>query len=626
MTKRPSAGHGSDTTDTEDRDGVASSSIGAATSAGPATSTGTTTSLDDVTLPDADGTRPSAVSRFLRGALWGLFGWFLPTFLLWLVVATCMFMFSMENTTSLTAAIMPVSAATVLTAQGVGVRYQFLDVSVIPLLATIIYLVSGYAFARRLKDGAAPLVGFAAVWVALDMFVYGRSPLAASDAWPVALGKFLVVALVVLVLAHGARAYRAAIEAIKTRVSAPLARTVDLSFRIARVFALVMAAVGVVTFVTWLVAGFDAMRTVASFIGMGNASFWAAFVLSLLWMPDMCLWALSWSAGAGFRIGSLATFTMWQGDARELPAIPIFGILPQPVPDAMATLALESAPAVTAFLIAVAFMLSKKRIDIFHRRLKKRPRLASPRSIVDILLSFVTMCLSCIWIVVGCFIAFSLSCGSLGTERLAQLGVTDVAESTRALARPAAIGFFCAFLLMVIVSCIIELTTVLRARRQAALRREADTDLDAIARSVRTSRSAERDAERHASNSRRVARSARGLHDGAGDDSAGGAARSDDAPDGAGDGIPSSSDNGAPAFGAAPSDVAGGFTRGYDDAMRRAGRTIHSTAHATVHATAAPRSVREALDSADFPSESSLHLPETDGADGTNGADEASRG
>lgn len=626
MTKRPSAGHGSDTTDTEDRDGVASSSIGAATSAGPATSTGTTTSLDDVTLPDADGTRPSAVSRFLRGALWGLFGWFLPTFLLWLVVATCMFMFSMENTTSLTAAIMPVSAATVLTAQGVGVRYQFLDVSVIPLLATIIYLVSGYAFARRLKDGAAPLVGFAAVWVALDMFVYGRSPLAASDAWPVALGKFLVVALVVLVLAHGARAYRAAIEAIKTRVSAPLARTVDLSFRIARVFALVMAAVGVVTFVTWLVAGFDAMRTVASFIGMGNASFWAAFVLSLLWMPDMCLWALSWSAGAGFRIGSLATFTMWQGDARELPAIPIFGILPQPVPDAMATLALESAPAVTAFLIAVAFMLSKKRIDIFHRRLKKRPRLASPRSIVDILLSFVTMCLSCIWIVVGCFIAFSLSCGSLGTERLAQLGVTDVAESTRALARPAAIEFFCAFLLMVIVSCIIELTTVLRARRQAALRREADTDLDAIARSVRTSRSAERDAERHASNSRRVARSARGLHDGAGDDSAGGAARSDDAPDGAGDGIPSSSDNGAPAFGAAPSDVAGGFTRGYDDAMRRAGRTIHSTAHATVHATAAPRSVREALDSADFPSESSLHLPETDGADGTNGADEASRG
>ncbi|MFR0555605.1 DUF6350 family protein [Pseudoscardovia radai] len=626
MTKRPSAGHGSDTTDTEDRDGVASSSIGAATSAGPATSTGVTTSLDDVTLPDADGTRPSAVSRFLRGALWGLFGWFLPTFLLWLVVATCMFMFSMENTTSLTAAIMPVSAATVLTAQGVGVRYQFLDVSVIPLLATIIYLVSGYAFARRLKDGAAPLVGFAAVWVALDMFVYGRSPLTASDAWPVALGKFLVVALVVLVLAHGARAYRAAIGAIKTRVSAPLARTVDLSFRIARVFALVMATVGIVTFVVWLVVGFDAMRTVASFIGMGNASFWAAFVLSLLWMPDMCLWALSWSAGAGFRIGSFATFTMWQGDAHELPAIPIFGILPQPVPNATATLALESIPAVAAFLIAVAFMLSKKRIDIFHRRLKKRPRLASPRSIVDILLSFVTMCLSCIWIVVGCFIAFSLSCGSLGTERLAQLGVTDVAESTRALARPAAIGFFCAFLLMVIVSCIIELVTVLRARREAAQRLETDTDLDAIARTVRTSRSAERDAERHASDSRRVARSARGMHDGA--DRNGASYGADAALGSEEGGAPRSDDD------AAASDVAGGFTEGYDDAMRRAGRTVRSmgrgvSASGASHTLAAPRSVREALDSADFPSESSLHLPEageTDGAHRDDGAGTPSQG
>ena len=63
------------------------------------------------------------VAELGRGLIAGLLGWFLPSFFLSLLCGICTLLFSVESTTSLTGAIMPLATASVLLSQGVGVRY-----------------------------------------------------------------------------------------------------------------------------------------------------------------------------------------------------------------------------------------------------------------------------------------------------------------------------------------------------------------------------------------------------------------------------------------------------------------------------------------------------------------------
>ena len=66
---------------------------------------------------------------------------------------------------------------------------------------------------------------------------------------------------------------------------------------------------------------------------MENGSRILTTVAMLIWLPNVMLWAVSWLFGGGFAIGDLASFTLWLGQSKELPAIPVFGILPEPIAD-----------------------------------------------------------------------------------------------------------------------------------------------------------------------------------------------------------------------------------------------------------------------------------------------------
>lgn len=68
--------------------------------------------------------------------------------------------------------------------------------------------------------------------------------------------------------------------------------------------------------------------------------------------------AVSWLFGGGFAIGDLASFTLWLGQSKELPAIPVFGILPEPVSSELwRTVALNAPLAIAALVGLLAVFL-----------------------------------------------------------------------------------------------------------------------------------------------------------------------------------------------------------------------------------------------------------------------------
>lgn len=66
-----------------------------------------------------------------------------------------------------------------------------------------------------------------------------------------------------------------------------------------------------------------------------------------IWLPNVMLPGCF--GRGGFAIGDLASFTLWLGQSKELPAIPVFGILPEPVSSELwRTVALNARLAIVA--------------------------------------------------------------------------------------------------------------------------------------------------------------------------------------------------------------------------------------------------------------------------------------
>ena len=74
--------------------------------------------------------------------------------------------------------------------------------------------------------------------------------------------------------------------------------------------------------------------------------------------------AVSWTFGAGFSIGDLAEFTLWTGQGDGLPALPLFGMMPQAVETDWVRIALMCIPLASAFATGMVVMLFNKGFHI----------------------------------------------------------------------------------------------------------------------------------------------------------------------------------------------------------------------------------------------------------------------
>ena len=71
--------------------------------------------------------------------------------------------------------------------------------------------------------------------------------------------------------------------------------------------------VGLIVVVFWAISNQSSIAKLYELSGMQNGSRILTTISMLAWLPNLMIWAVSWTFGAGFSIGDLAEFTLWTG-------------------------------------------------------------------------------------------------------------------------------------------------------------------------------------------------------------------------------------------------------------------------------------------------------------------------
>ena len=228
--------------------------------------------------------------------------------------------------------------------------------------------------------------------------------------------------------------------------------------------------VGLIVVVFWAISNQSSIAKLYELSGMQNGSRILTTISMLAWLPNLMIWAVSWTFGAGFSIGDLAEFTLWTGQGDGLPALPLFGMMPQAVETDWVRIALMCIPLASAFATGMVVMLFNKG---FHIRVGESGRNIDVKRVV---LSFAIRLLlfrlpapSCPWLPACC----SPGKRRLGSKHLAHVGV-DVIASTRKVGQPTAMGLFSAWLLtLVAVSIFFAIRWMMKRIRERGKRETA---------------------------------------------------------------------------------------------------------------------------------------------------------
>ncbi|WP_245637317.1 phosphoribosylglycinamide formyltransferase [Actinomyces vulturis] len=163
------------------------------------------------------------------------------------------------------------------------------------------------------------------VWVALSASVTASivclwAPVPART-WPVPITIAMMTAVVALV-----------------RGSFPLRETLTLwghshqwlsrGAYLARQILFLLTATSVIVLVAGIINGVHRILRITDSLAVSGFSWIGLLALHLAWLPTMVIWAASWLIGPGFSVGLGSVFSPGKVVAGAVPALPIFGILP----------------------------------------------------------------------------------------------------------------------------------------------------------------------------------------------------------------------------------------------------------------------------------------------------------
>lgn len=341
------------------------------------------------------------------------------------------------------------TCAVMLLSQGVGFIASPVTLTLVPLLLTLLLVGVVRAFAQRFSTSIAGYCSGLAVWLVMTgLLRHGTAAGLTDDLWVVlAKGAVVFSAGYALAALPASGAAAKAMRALHDVMGPELRRTVRVGLTMGMATLAGYLCAGMVTVIVWSVQNHAAMGRLFSMIGMGTGSRIVTTIACLAWLPNLCIWAMSWVFGGGFAIGDLGSFTLWIGQSSSLPAIPLFGLLPQPVADDRVRMLLMSVPLACGLVSGLIAMWSRRGFAV---------RAGSPERRLDVRATIVSFaypagafCIAGAMLSVMSSLVFLLSNGGLGEGRLAHLGV-DVMQSTQTIARPTAIGLFAAWLLSLI--------------------------------------------------------------------------------------------------------------------------------------------------------------------------------
>lgn len=367
--------------------------------------------------------------------------------------------------------------AIILLSQGTGFAAGALTITITPLLLTGLLIALLAALVQRLHATTwrAYLTGVV-LWEIIMLMMANSLALPLTDPlWLVAIKSLVVCSLGFLVAALPKSPLLGAFRIWwHDRVSARLRDALQTGVVLGLGLLASYLIIGVLTVCFWAVANHSAMGRLFQLTGMHTGSRILTTICSLAWLPNLCLWALSWVFGGGFAIGDLATFTLWTGQSTSLPPLPIFGLLPRAVADARLQTALVMLPVLIAVSLGLLALLLPRGFAI-RAVSPDKPRQRLFDELVNMAYAAGAFCLASIILTLSMTLLFQVSNGALGQHRLSHLGV-DVMASTRTLGHPSALGLFLAWMLVAIsVAGWYGVRLLVRhIRTRAATRAEAD--------------------------------------------------------------------------------------------------------------------------------------------------------
>lgn len=363
-------------------------------------------------------------------------------------IALMLLVISMEEGgDNLTVITVPLTEAVVLLTQGSGFRLGAMTFGIIPLLLTILLIALIAQFTHRLRASFLGWVAGTAAWAAVNaMFVVNiGETIDLHDSATVSALKAAFVFTLGYALGGlpGSRAVNDMRTLIREHLGAPVRRTLVVGLLVGAAILAVVLLFGLGLTIWWIAANHGAMAKLFTLNGMETGSAVLTSIVCVAWLPNVMIWAAAWGAGAGFEIGDIASFTMWSGQAKGLPSLPVFGLLPEAVGPEWLRITLQLVVPVSAAVIALVALLLPR---AFHVDFDLgRDETDNRKAVLSLAYPAGAFCLSAVVVSVGMSVLNALSDGALGTGRLKHVGV-NTQLSTQAIGRTAAMGLFVAWL------------------------------------------------------------------------------------------------------------------------------------------------------------------------------------
>ncbi|WP_127920939.1 cell division protein PerM [Bifidobacterium xylocopae] len=361
-----------------------------------------------------------------------------------------------EGGPNLSANAFPLTQAIFLLSQGTGFHAGALTLTIMPLGLTALLLALTAALIRRFGPSWPAFAAGLLTWLVCTLAVQDPHGMYVVDGVVAVESKSAVVFLCAYALAlaqeQGVR------EWVKThiveRLPAALRASVAAGARLAFWIVATMLLEALIIVLVWIFLYHDSVARLFTLSHMGPGSRIVSSLAALAWLPNLIIWALSWACGAGFSIGDLATFTLWTGHARALPALPVFGLLPDPVANTPMRAFLLIFPALLAFILSMATLCSRKGLGLMEKLRKHGLGTLDTALIKSYAWNLLGLVVACTLSSVALGLGFLWSGGALGEHRLARVGV-DTTQAIAVVARALLVGLSTSWLLFLLAAAVV---------------------------------------------------------------------------------------------------------------------------------------------------------------------------
>ena len=395
------------------------------------------------------------VKVWLRGALEAFLAILIYTVALGACMALLLLIISIEEGgPSLSMATVALTETITLLTQGCGFTAGALTLTIIPLLLTGLLIWIIRTLVGRMGMSVGGCIAGLVVWLLCSLILMQGSQTIQVDTTTVILLRTSLVFL----LGYGwawvrSEPFRQAFaKLIKETLPVQVRMTIRLGLTAGAILLAVMLVAGMITVVVWIALYHGDVGRLFKLTRMGTASAVMTSLASLVWLPNLIIWAVSWLFGNGFNIGRLATFTLWSGHASSLPSLPFFGLFPEPVSRQEVRLILLNLPLLVGVIAGILLLTGPWGVRI-HAAVRQAG-LKSRDTAVCFLIATLAMALTWLVTLLGLALLFQLSNGALGRQRLAGVGV-PIASSLRMIGTSLGVGLLGVWLLPLILAALV---------------------------------------------------------------------------------------------------------------------------------------------------------------------------